>query len=92
MPAYKYEIKAPGGQVMAGVVQAQSLLDATAIVRSQGGVLVNISPAAGGVTGALDRMRTVSFEMGPSLRDVMAFTNQLSVMIKAGIKIGRAHV
>ena len=90
MSAYKYEMKAPSGQVMAGVVQAQSLLDATAIVRAQGGVLVSIVPAAGGVAGALDRMRTVSFEMGPNLRDVMAFTNQLSVMIKAGINIRNA--
>lgn len=90
MSAYKYEIKAPSGQLMAGVIQAQSLLDATAIVRAQGGVLMSIAPAAGGVAGALDRMRTVSFERGPSLRDVMAFTNQLSVMIKAGINIRNA--
>jgi len=90
MAAYKYELKASSGQVMAGVVQAQSLLDATAIIRAQGGVLVSIAPAAGGVAGALGRMRTVSFEMGLSLRDVMAFTNQLSVMIKAGINIRNA--
>ena len=90
MSAYKYEIKAPSGQLMAGVIQAQSLLDATAIVRAQGGVLISISPAAGGVAGFMDRMRTVSFERGPSLRDVMAFTNQLSVMIKAGINIRNA--
>ncbi len=90
MSAYKYEIKSPSGQTMAGVIQAQSLLDATAIVRAQGGVLMSISPAAGGVAGALDRMRTVSFERGPGLRDVMAFTTQLSVMIKAGINIRNA--
>jgi len=90
MPGYKYEIKTPAGQLMAGTVQAQSLLDATAIVRAQGGVLVNIAPLAGGVAGAMDRMRTISFEMGPSLRDVTAFTNQLSVMIKAGINIRNA--
>lgn len=90
MPAYKYEIKTQTGQMLAGTIQAQSLLDATAIVRSQGGVLVSIAPLAGGVAGALDRMRTVSFEFGPGLRDVTAFTNQLSVMIKAGINIRNA--
>lgn len=90
MPAYKYEVKTQMGQVMAGTMQAQSLLDATAIVRAQGGVLVNIAPLAGGVAGAMDRLRTVSFELGPSLRDVTAFTTQLSVMIKAGINIRSA--
>ena len=90
MPAYKYELRDPGGQSTAGVVQAPSLLDATAMVRAQGGILVEIAPAAGGVAGALQKVRGVSFEFGPGLRDVMAFTNQLAVMIKAGINIRNA--
>jgi type IV pilus assembly protein PilC len=90
MPNYKYEIRDAGGQTLAGVVEANSLLDATNLLRAQGGFLVSISPVAGGVTGALDRVRSVSFEMGPGLRDVLAFTNQLAVMIKAGINIRNA--
>jgi type II secretory pathway component PulF len=90
MPSYKYELQDAGGQVMAGVVQAPSLLEATNLVRSQGGYLVSITPAAGGVVGALERFRGISFEMGPGLRDVMSFTNQLAVMIKAGINIRNA--
>ncbi|HUS92687.1 MAG TPA: type II secretion system F family protein [Phycisphaerae bacterium] len=90
MTSYKYQVKDGAGQLSVGVVQAPSLLDATAMVRSQGGILVEIAPAAGGMAGALERIRGVSFELGPGLRDVLAFTNQLSVMIKAGINIRNA--
>ncbi len=48
---------------------------------------MTIAPAAGGVAGAMERIRGVSVEFGPGLKDVMAFTNQLAVMIKAGINI-----
>jgi type IV pilus assembly protein PilC len=90
MPSYKYEVRDGGGEVTAGVMQAQSLLDATNFLRAQGGYLVSISPLAGGVAGAMDRLRSLSFESGPGLRDVMTFTNQLAVMIKAGINIRSA--
>jgi len=90
MPSYKYEVRDPSGQSIGGVVQANSLLDATNMVRAQGGFLVNISPLGGGVAGALERMRNVSVEFGPGLRDVLSFTNQMSVMIKAGINIRNA--
>lgn len=90
MPNYRYEVRDPSGQTLAGVVEATSLLDATALARAQGGFLVSIAPVAGGVVGALGRLRSVSVEFGPSLRDVMAFTSQLAVMIKAGINIRSA--
>jgi len=90
MAAYKYELRDAAGQTQAGMVQAPSLLDATNMLRAQGGFVVSITPAAGGVVGAYERLRSVSFEMGPGLKDVLAFTNQLAVMIKAGINIRSA--
>ncbi len=36
---------------------------------------------------ALDKLRAISIEFGPGLRDVQAFTTQLAVMLKAGINI-----
>lgn len=89
MAAYLYELRDGNGQVLSGTIQAPSLLEATNLLRPQG-VVLSIIPAAGGLAGAYDRMRAISFEMGPSLRDVLAFTNQLSVMIKAGINIRTA--
>jgi type IV pilus assembly protein PilC len=90
MPSYKYEIQDASGQLLAGVIEAPSLLEATNLARSQGGYLVNIAPLAGGVAGAVDRLRSFSVELGPGLGDVLAFTNQLAVMIKAGINIRNA--
>lgn len=87
---YKYEVRDPGGHVSAGVVQAESLTDASSRLRGQGGYLLNVSPLPEGVTGLLERMRSVSFQMGPGLKDVQNFTNQLAVMIKAGIDIRTA--
>ena len=89
MPTYKYELRDAGGITSTGVVQAANLMDATGLARSRGGYLVSISALAG-VSGALERFRGVSFEMGPGLKDVISFTNQLAVMIKAGINIRNA--
>jgi len=41
-------------------------------------------------TNWLQRMRNFSIEAGPSLKDVQSFTNQLAVMMKAGINIRSA--
>ncbi|HUT01942.1 MAG TPA: type II secretion system F family protein, partial [Phycisphaerae bacterium] len=90
MPSYRYELKDGTGHLLTGVIQAPSLLEATSLARAQGGYVVNIAPLAGGVAGAMDRLRSFSVELGPGLRDVLAFTNQLSVMIKAGINIRNA--
>ena len=39
------------------------------------------------VTGVIDRLRKVSFQMGPGLSDVLTFTEELAVMVQAGISI-----
>ncbi len=46
-------------------------------------------PSAG-ATNWLQRMRNISIETGPGLKDVQSFTNQLAVMMKAGINIRSA--
>ena len=90
MPSFKYEVRDSAGQISAGVIQAPSLLEASAQLRGRGGSLLNLTPVADGPRGVLARLRRISFELGPGLRDVMNFTNQLAVMIKAGINIRTA--
>ncbi len=48
--------------------------------------------ASPGGTSLLERMQNISIEFGPGLKDVQNFTNQLAVMIKAGIDIRSAIV
>ncbi len=88
MQNYKYEIRESANQVSTGVIQAQSLAEATAMLRGRG-YLLNIAPA-GGAAHILGKLQSANFELGPSLKDVMNFTNQLAVMIKAGINIRNA--
>lgn len=45
---------------------------------------------SGSGNSILDALRSVSFEAGPSSKDVLNFTNQLAVMIRAGISLQEA--
>ncbi len=88
MSNYRYESRDSGGQVVAGVIQASSVMEATNLIRSQGQYLLTIVPV--GAANAAARMRGINIELGPSLKDILAFTSQLAVMIKAGINIREA--
>jgi type IV pilus assembly protein PilC len=90
MANYRFEVQEETGTVSSGVVSAANLEEATALARSRGGYLLNVSPLATGPADILEKMRSVSVEFGPSLKDIQAFTNQLAVMIKAGINIRSA--
>ncbi len=91
MANFKYEIRLPEGTTDTGIVEAPSLAEATSMLRARGGYLLDVSRVGGsGAQNILDKMRSVSIEAGPGLKDVLNFTNQLAVMIKAGINIRNA--
>lgn len=90
MPSFKYEVRDSSGQVSVGVVQAATLLEASAQLRGRGQSLLNLTPVADRPSGVMAKLRSVSVEFGPGLKDVMNFTSQLAVMIKAGINIRTA--
>jgi len=90
MASYKYQIRDTAGQVTSGVVEAASLAEATSQLQSQGFYLLDVSALSGGAKSILEKLRSVSIELGPGLKDVQNFTNQLAVMIKAGINIRSA--
>ncbi len=90
MPSYKYEVQNADGQTRTGVLQAGSLTEASSLLRSQGENLLDVSPAFTGAKSVLEHIQGVSIELGPGLKDVMNFTSQLAVMIKAGIDIRSA--
>lgn len=88
--SFKYELREAGGHVLTGEIQAESLSDATSRLRSQGGYLLNVVPSAAQAKNLLAKIKSVKVEFGPSIKDVHNFTNQLAVMIKAGISIRNA--
>ena len=56
--------------------------------RRRAGVPVTAEmPQVGEQTSGLQKIRKFRFEFGPSKKDVLNFTNQLSVMIRAGISL-----
>jgi len=90
MPNYRYEIKQTSGQVSSGVLKADSVMGATQMLRSQGGYILSLTAMASQKSQGLQNLLSFNIQLGPSTKDVLNFTNQLAVMIKAGISIRSA--
>ncbi len=91
MPSYRYEIKQPSGQVQAGVMSAASMSAASELLRAQQGYILALAPVdVSKAKASLSGLVNFSVSSGPGLKDVSGFTNQLAVMIKAGISIRAA--
>src|SRR6478672_1046582 len=91
MPSYRYEVKNASGQVQAGVMNAASMSAASEMLRGQQNYIMALAPAdASRSKTSLSNLVNFSISSGPGLKDVSNFTNQLAVMIKAGISIRAA--
>jgi type IV pilus assembly protein PilC len=87
MPNYRYELRQASGQMTSGVVAADTLTAATQMLRSQGAYILSLKAVMRPRAGGLQNVLSMNFQLGPSARDVLNFTSQLAVMIKAGISI-----
>jgi type IV pilus assembly protein PilC len=93
MPNFRFDVRQMNGQVHSGVLAAPDITAASQILRSHGGQIVALSPmasASASGAGLMQRLAGMSFSPGPSQKDVLTFTQQLAVMIKAGINIRSA--
>ncbi len=91
MPSYRYEVKTSAGQVQAGVLNAASMSAASEILRGQQSYILALAPSDHSrAKSSLSGLLNFSVSSGPGLKDVSNFTNQLAVMIKAGISIRAA--
>ncbi len=90
MPHYKYQIQTSSGQQQSGVLAAENINAAAAMLRSQGNQVVNVAPADGAPKSMLQSILSINYSSGPSQRDIVGFTTQLAVMIRAGISIRAA--
>lgn len=87
MPTYRYEARTADGRSNAGVLSAANLSAASQQLRAKGEYIVALAPADDPKRKSSAKF---SFSFGPSARDVHNFTNQLAVMIRAGISIRAA--
>jgi type IV pilus assembly protein PilC len=88
MPQYRYQAKHTSGQLQAGVLVAENATMAAAILRNQGHHVMQLVPVAGAsarVNKSLAKM--LNYSSGPSMKDILDFTTQLAVMIRAGISL-----
>ena len=91
MPHYRYEIRQTNGTVASGIIEADSLSSASNTLRASGHYVLGLAAVPGRGAASLGRkIASLSIELPPGLKDVQAFTSQLSVMIKAGINIRSA--
>lgn len=91
MPNYRYQVRSQSGDVQAGVISADSAATAAQLLRNQGVHILSLSVAGGpgvggGFVNALKRMN----ERKPTQKNVLDFTTQLAVMVRAGINLRTA--
>ena len=90
MPEYKYQVQTNRGQTTTGVVSAQSAVAAADLLRSQGHRLLQLAPVSHTTKTLGERISALNQRSGPSARDILNFTTQLAVMIRAGIALRAA--
>ena len=90
MPSYRYELKDQSGKAAAGVITAANAMAAAQQLRAQGMQVMNLTPVSGGSGSLADKLKLLNYTSGPGQRDILNFTSQLAVMIRAGISLRAA--
>jgi len=90
MPQYRYQARLSSGQMQAGVLSAENAAAAASILKGQGHHVVQLLPISGSGAGSSKMGSVLSYSSGPSQKDVLDFTTQLAVMVRAGISLRAA--
>ncbi len=90
MPQYRYQMRNSEGQVQAGTLAAENALSAAQLLRSRGFQIINLTPVHQKSGSLADTLKALNYTSGPTQKDVLAFTSQLAVMIRAGISLRAA--
>src|SRR5688572_1613082 len=91
MANYRYQVRTGGNQIQVGVVNADSVGSAANVLRAQGLHVLSLTPIAAAADALPILAKFREFNAGrPKQKHVLDFTQQLSVMIKAGINLRAA--
>ena len=91
MPNYRYQARHSSGQLQAGTLAAENAGAAAAILRNQGHHVLQLIPVQQTSTQIGNKLWTaLNYSSGPSQKDILDFTTQLAVMIRAGISLRAA--
>jgi type IV pilus assembly protein PilC len=73
-----------------GVMTAQDAATAASMLRSQNQHVLQLSPALASKSEVSSLLKKLNYSSGPTQKDILDFTTQLAVMIRAGISIRNA--
>ena len=90
MPQYRYQARNGAGQVTAGIVAADTVATAATALRGQGLHVMALSPAGAEAGTGLGEFIQRLNSRKPTSKNVLDFTTQLAVMIRAGINLRSA--
>jgi type IV pilus assembly protein PilC len=84
---YRFESRNSSGKVTTGTITAPSINTASEILRARGETIIVLQPTESGNKVPWYKQ---SISLGPTAHDVQNFTNQLAVMLRAGIALRSA--
>jgi type IV pilus assembly protein PilC len=87
---YRFQVRNARGETVGGVLAAESVAGAAQVLRGRGDHILQLTPAVGGESAWKRLNESLSLSAGPSQKDILDFTTQLAVMIRAGISIRSA--
>ena len=88
MPTYRYELQQESGDMLIGQIAAQTAAGAAQAIATRGGRIVRLVPLKNVETSILKKFWAImNTGNGPSKRDILDFTTQLAVMVRAGISL-----
>lgn len=90
MATYRYQVRGPDGQMHAGVLDAESAAAASAILRNRGAHVLGVSLAKDKRGSSSVNLLGSLSNRKPTQKNVLDFTTQLAVMIRAGISLRAA--
>ncbi|MAB83406.1 MAG: pilus assembly protein PilC [Phycisphaerae bacterium] len=91
MPQYRYQARHTSGRIKGGLLVAENATAAATILRNQGSHVLKLVPLGEPGKSSLEQfVSALNWSSGPTTRDILDFTTQLAVMIRAGISLRQA--
>jgi type IV pilus assembly protein PilC len=91
MPTYRYELQQESGDLLVGQLAAQSASGAASVLKHRGGRIIRLVPVNVEDISVLKKFWAImNAGNGPRKRDILDFTTQLAVMVRAGISLRAA--
>ena len=86
MPSFEYSVRDKRGQALKGYMEAPGLREAALKLREEGYYITSLQPRGEAKAGVKNQTNKV-FQKKVTLRELLIFTQQFGVMIRAGVNL-----